>query len=280
VGNLAAGAATTLHITVRAQSLGAKVNSASVDGDQPDQNGANDSDSATTTVVPGEPATLALSPKTATNPVDTQHCVTATVKDAFGDPTPGEHAVFSVSGAASASGTRTTAADGTAQFCYQGPGLPGVDAITAYADTNDSHSRDAGEPQDTAAKTWVLPASTEGCKVTGGGTITAANGDRASFGGNAQVKKGVKGEETYSDPGPATSAKVKSLEIQAVACSADGTRASVFGRASVNGSGSYDVRIDLTDNGEPGRDDRYRIRLSNGYDSGEQTLDGGNVQLH
>jgi hypothetical protein len=26
--------------------------------------------------------------------------------------------------------------------------------------------------------------------------------------------------------------------------------------------------------------DTYRIQLSNGYDSGEQVLDGGNVQIH
>jgi hypothetical protein len=32
--------------------------------------------------------------------------------------------------------------------------------------------------------------------------------------------------------------------------------------------------------GEPGTVDTYRIRLSNGYDSGEQTLVGGNVQIH
>jgi hypothetical protein len=37
----------------------------------------------------------------------------------------------------------------------------------------------------------------------------------------------------------------------------------------------------VTDNGEPGAgQDRYRIRLSNGYDSGTQTLAGGNIQLH
>ena len=53
------------------------------------------------------------------------------------------------------------------------------------------------------------------------------------------------------------------------------------GEATVNGSGSFDYRIDVTDNAEPGAGtDTYRIRLSNGYDSGTQTLEGGNVQLH
>jgi hypothetical protein len=35
------------------------------------------------------------------------------------------------------------------------------------------------------------------------------------------------------------------------------------------------------DNGEPGVGvDRYEIRLSNGYDSGLQILQGGNIQIH
>ena len=72
-----------------------------------------------------------------------------------------------------------------------------------------------------------------------------------------------------------------SLNVLAVVCSADGKSASIFGKATVNGSGSFDYRIDVTDNAEPGSGaDTYRIRLSNGYDSGLQTLAGGNIQMH
>jgi hypothetical protein len=39
-------------------------------------------------------------------------------------------------------------------------------------------------------------------------------------------------------------------------------------------------RLDLVDNGEPGRKDTYRLRLSNGYDSGVQTLAGGKADVH
>src|SRR5439155_23474532 len=45
------------------------------------------------------PASLTLSPAVATNTVGTQHCVTATVKDASGNPTPGITVRFSVVGA-------------------------------------------------------------------------------------------------------------------------------------------------------------------------------------
>ena len=71
-----------------------------------------------------------------------------------------------------------------------------------------------------------------------------------------------------------------SINVQAVTCSSDGTQASIFGTATVNGGGSFDYRVDLKDLGEPGSADTYRIRLSNGYDSGVKVLSGGNVQLH
>jgi hypothetical protein len=215
------------------------------------------------------------------NTVDEQHCVTATVKDQFGDPMAGVVVRFRVVGSVTTNGTRTTNAVGQAEFCYIGPGLPGDDVITAYADTDNDNVNDPApaDPEDTAAKNWVIPASTEGCKVTYGGRITAANGDKATFGGNAKAE-GLKGQEEYQDHGPAANLNVHSIDVRAVTCSRDGTQASIFGTATVNGGGSFDYRIDLKDLGEPGSSDTYRIRLSNGYDSGMKVLSGGNVQLH
>ena len=250
------------------------------------KNGVKDagepSDVATKIWVPGQPATLALAPKTATNVVDATHCVTATVKDQFGNATPGITVRFSVTGSVTTSGSATTTASGQATFCYTGPALPGSDVITAYADTNNNNVKDAGEPSDTATKTWVLPLSTPGCKVTYGGSIKAANGDKATFGGNAMVPAaGPKGQEQYRDHGAAANLNVHSIKVLAVTCSADGKSASIFGTARINGSGSVNFRIDVTDNGEPGAgSDTYRLRLSTGYDSGVQTLVGGNVQVH
>jgi hypothetical protein len=234
--------------------------------------------SATKEWVIGPPASLELTPATAENPVDTEHCVTAAVEDAADNPTPGITVRFSVTGSVTTSGSETTDAAGEAEFCYTGPALPGADAISAYADTDGDSTQDVGEPSDTAAKTWVLPASTPGCKVTYGGRITADNGDKATFGGNAQAP--TKGQEEYQDHGPAADMNVHSLNVQAVTCSSDGTQASIFGEATIDGSGTFDYRIDVEDLGEPGSNDTYRIRLSNGYDSGEQTLESGNVQIH
>ena len=248
-------------------------------------NGRQDADepggTARKTWTPAPPARLRLSPNPDSNPVDAQHCVTATVTDAFANSTPGITVRFSVTGSVNTSGTRVTSANGQAEFCYQGPALPGSDAITAYADANNNGVQDPGEPSDRATKEWVLPQSTSGCKVTGGGRITVSNGDKGTFGGNAKVSgTGMpSGAQEYQDHGSAANLNVHSSAMVAVVCS--GNKASVFGTATINGSGSYNYRIDLTDNGEPGAGaDKYRIRLSTGYDSGERTLAGGNIQMH
>jgi hypothetical protein len=233
------------------------------------------------TVTPGAPATLDLQPETATNVVDEEHCVTATVSDAFGNATPGVTVDFSVDPPTfrtPSSGSAVTDPSGEAAFCYTSA-LPGSDLIGAFADTDGDGAQGGAEPSDTAAKTWVLPESTAGCKVTYGGRITADNGDKATFGGNAKGT-GPSGQEQYRDHGPATAINVHSIDVLAVSCSRDRTMAGIFGTATIGGAGSFVYRIDVQDLGEPGASDTYRIRLGNGYDSGEHVLSRGNVQLH
>lgn len=222
------------------------------------------------TVTAGPPATLVLTPPTDTNPVGDRHCVTATVRDAFGNPVPGATVDFTTTGGATPpGGSATTNASGQAEFCFTGPALPATVVITATARGTTATGR--------ATKIFVLPGSSEGCKVTYGGRITAANGDKATFGGNAKAD-GLKGNENYQDHGPATDVHVKSETILAVVCSSDGTSATIFGTTTVGGS-TVDFRIDVRDLGEPGSSDRYRIRFA-GYDSGDRELEGGNIQIH
>jgi len=234
----------------------------------------------TKTWVEGDPASLVLTPETDTNTVDDQHCVTATVRDAFNNPTPGITVEFSVTGSVTTSGSAVTNASGQAEFCYTGPGLPGADTISAFADTDGDGVNDAApaDPEDTAAKAWEIPASDEDCRITGGGWIITAAGDRATFGGNANGA-GPAGEQEYQDHGPAAAMNVHSIDILSVTCSDDGTMASIFGTATIDGAGTFDFRIDVTDPSGPGAD-TYRIRLSNGYDSGVRDLRGGNIVIH
>ena len=140
--------------------------------------------------------------------------------------------------------------------------------------------------------------STGACKVTLGGWVKTTDGDTGTFG---IVANGGKGQVEYQDHGPVTDINVHSIDVRSVVCGDGGgdgdgeiglvaslttlvssseTQASIFGTATINGSGSFDYQIDVQDFGEPGTADTYRIRLSNGYDSGEQTLLGGNVQIH
>jgi hypothetical protein len=241
----------------------------------------------TVTVEPGPPFEVVVDPPTAINDVDTQHCVTAKVTDRFGNPTPGITVIFSVRGSNTADGSRTTDSTGkTGQFCYTGVLIGITDVITAFADFDPMNSmQDPGEPFGTATKVWRIPVSTPLCEVTitQGGWIIASNGDRASFGGNAQVSNTGEptGQEEFQDHGPAQPMNVKSTKIVAVLCSDDLKQATIFGLATINGSGEFAFRIDVQDLAEPGvGQDTYRMRIGL-YDSGEPgTLAGGNVQIH
>jgi len=226
---------------------------------------------ALTIIVPQK--MLTLSPISAFNPIGTSHTVTAHVFDSLG-PFVGDTVSFAVTGGPAAvpsSGTATTTSAGLAQFTFSNtPPALGTNTITATD----------GALTATATKTWGFPRSTAGCKVTGGGRILASDGDKATFGGNASGS-GPSGEEEYQDHGDAVDMNVHTISVEAVTCSADKTSASIFGFATIDGAGSFVFRIDVSDLGEPGAgSDRYRIRLSNGYDSGDQLLAGGNIQIH
>jgi hypothetical protein len=137
-------------------------------------------------------------------------------------------------------------------------------------------------PIDNSERTGIV--STPGCeiKISDGGQITALNGDSGTFGGNAKVSlSGVSsGQQTYQDHGPLQPLDFKATTVDAVVCSDDRTSAELYGTGTVNGSGSYDYRINLVDNGEPGTSDKYGILIPGvAYDSGDQTLNGGNIQI-
>jgi hypothetical protein len=124
----------------------------------------------------------------------------------------------------------------------------------------------------------VVDEDVAGCKVTYGGWITTAAGDQATFGGNVNE---VKGSLEYQDHGPSTDVNVHSKTVTSGFCVSDAfAAATITGIATVDGEGSYEYTLDLVDSGEPGRADLFRLRLSNGYDSGEQPLLGGNIQIH
>ena len=112
--------------------------------------------------------------------------------------------------------------------------------------------------------------------VTGGGWITGQSGARANFAVAGGLKNGALwGHLTFIDHG--SGLKVKGTGVTKYVKVDEVTR-HIEGTADINGSpGTYEV--DVADNGEPGRNDTFKIGLSNGY-AASGTLAGGNIQLH
>jgi hypothetical protein len=238
------------------------------------------------TFTAGPPSVLTLNPLAGINPVDTQHCVIATVTDASLNPTTRVVVNFSVTGVVNTTGSEITNATGQATFCYLGPPFPGIDSITAYADSDGDNTQDPGEPAGAApaAKTWTLPPSTANCEVavTMGGRITANNGDKASFGGTAKSDASgqASGQQVYQDHGPAQPMTVHSISVLAVVCDSTRASTSIYGLATIDGEGSYYYRISVSESGSGTTAmDTYSILLKNGYYSGVQVIEGGKIQV-
>jgi hypothetical protein len=120
------------------------------------------------------------------------------------------------------------------------------------------------------------------CEVADGGRIVAANGDDATFGGSASTVRSL-AHQVYVDHGPVSPFRFRSLTLTATVCDPDGRRAELYGTGRVDFALGMDqiveYRIAVADVGEGRRFDAYRITLSNGYDSGEQLVRQGNVQI-
>ncbi|MFN8103359.1 MAG: DUF5979 domain-containing protein [Acidimicrobiia bacterium] len=98
---------------------------------------------------------VVLSPKTATNPVDSEHCVDATVTDQNGQPLADVRVDFAVTGANPGAGFANTNASGVARYCYTGTNA-GSDTITAAV----------GTLSDTASKTWTQQSEAGSLTIT------------------------------------------------------------------------------------------------------------------
>ena len=144
--------------------------------DDADPEGGEPQDSSTKTWVPQEGRTIVCEPESDTNPANTQHVVTCTVTDRFGDPVEGEGVTFTEEGAGdfSSRGARTDA-NGQVRAVTTSA-TPGNQTITATLDRDlqgaepgevDECDRPAGTPagapagscSDSVSKTWVAASS-------------------------------------------------------------------------------------------------------------------------
>ena len=227
---------------------------------------------------PPTPAKVTLSPVSATNTIGEEHCVTATVTDGSSNTMAGVTVRFSVSGANSTGGSDTSGPAGEARFCYTGAS-PGDDTIGAFADTDGNGTRDASEPEAEATKRWTAapPAGVPGCDVEAAGAIKGPNSDKAGF--KVDVESGARpeGKVRFNAHGSDKRVSLKSTGITEVLISDDGRTATIVGQAKTKNGESVGFRVDLED--LPRVPDTFRIRLSNGYDTGAQTIHGGGADI-
>ncbi len=96
---------------------------------------------------------IVLSPTSASNPVGTQHTVTAKVTNGDGDPVQGKLVTFNVTSGPNAgdNGTDTTDANGEATFTYTGDGGVGTDQIQASF----VNSQENTKTSNTVTKEWT-----------------------------------------------------------------------------------------------------------------------------
>jgi hypothetical protein len=123
------------------------------------------------------------------------------------------------------------------------------------------------------------PVCTGADFATGGGWITGTpSGAKANFGVAGGIKQGqFWGQLTYIDHDP-SGPHVKGTGVTAYRV-VDATMRHIEGTAQVNGQDGFTYQVDVVDNGEPGRNDTFKLHLSSGYGA-FGTLNGGNIQLH
>jgi hypothetical protein len=197
--------------------------------------------------------------------------------DRFGNAVSSSLVLFAADGVNRAFGLQSTDASGQATFCYTGL-LAGADTVTAMADPSRTARPQHGAPRGTAGVTWTLPTSTPWCSVVMRGTITAADGDSASFAGlgTLQATGAPRGYVRYSDAGPAQRLSI-SAPVQALVCNSAHTQADLYGTTPINGGGSYAYRVEVVVG--PTGAATYSLLLSSGYSSGAQVVRNGAVRI-
>ncbi len=125
-----------------------------------DNDGVRDADeprdTATKEWVVSTPSALDAEPESATVVIGTQHTITATVTDQFGNPVANVRVRARVTGVNPQTlDCGTTGSNGTRTCQYTGD-TPGVDQVEVWADLNNNSSREAGEPNDIVSVTWTV----------------------------------------------------------------------------------------------------------------------------
>ena len=130
-------------------------------------------------------------------------------------------------------------------------------------------------------------------KITGGGhgeTFTASFTPAGSFGFNVMASEGdpaPKGELEYIDHDTGMNVHGHTMIDLAVWPINNGKKGKwggwFSGLCTINGVPGFSFRVDVEDNGEPGVNDKFKIKIWDGvffYESPWTTLVVGNIQIH
>ena len=122
-----------------------------------------------------------------------------------------------------------------------------------------------------------VPACSGSDFVTGGGWITSPSGAKANFAVAGGKKNGAFwGHLMYVDHG-STGPRVRGTGVTGYS-TVDATTREIDGTAETNGQPDT-YQADVSDAGDPGRNDGFALRLLTGYNAGGH-LAGGNIQIH
>lgn len=225
-----------------------------------------------------QPASVTVSPAAATSVTGVDVKLVASVRDAAGNPVPNAPVAWTTSGAGSlVIAESSTNAAGNARATARS-GAPGTQTVTATS----------GGYSSTAAVTWLgvtlppLPGSPESTPgtVSGGGWINDPG--KRTFAASAEYNAGASAPSGHLRYDDGLGTKVKSESVTRLVI--DGGRAVVHGTATVNGQSGYTFQVEAVDNGEPGRNDTFRLTVTKASDplyryETDGTLGGGNIKV-
>jgi hypothetical protein len=207
------------------------------------------SGSTSVTWIAGSPARVTLSTGNTNASIGDAVSECATVTDRYGNlVADGTSVTFQVSGSNSASATATTV-NGQVSFHYSAA-MPGTDTLTVTA---------GSAPQASASITWAVPTSTKRAALNILARFSPSIVATVRTGANGGIPTGLL---SY------TSSAVRLSQVELTSLVVNGSQATLYGHARIADGTSVGFRLDATEGRKAGT---LRLRLSNGYDSGNQS---------
>lgn len=119
------------------------------------------------------------------------------------------------------------------------------------------------------------------CAFVGTGSGRTAQGDQSTF-RIWVVTSPPTGVVTFTDEGPASPLKLRDFHIATVTCAANASAGTVTGTVGPGAGTPHALgfRIDLGVPEGTGAHATIRVRLTDGYDSGLETLTSADVEVH